>query len=101
MKILDEKGLLTEEGKAIFKKIGRNTSCECPDHLVTLLEAAEKFTQYQKNCINEKPQDVYIHDWLQASSKNLEHIISSMIVSLARMEGLVDHENNFTGTDEL
>ncbi len=51
--------------------------------------------------MNEKPQDLFIHNWPEASSKNLEHIISSMIVSLARMEGLIDCENKFTGNDEI
>lgn len=101
MKLINENGLLTKEGKEVFKNVGKNTSCECPDHLVGLLEAAEKFTEYQKRCLKEKPQDEYIHNWLQATSVNLEHIISSTIITLARMEGLIDDKNQFVAQDEI
>ncbi len=101
MKLINELGLLTEDGKKIFKEVGKNTSCECPNHLIELLEAAERFTEYQKKCLSEKPQDEYIHNWLKATSMNIEHLISSTIITLARLEGLVDENNQFTGEDEL
>lgn len=101
MKLTNKTGLLTEEGKRIFKKIGKNTSCECPNHLVELLEAAEKFTEYQKKCLNQKPQDEYIHNWLRTTSLNIEHMISSAIITLARLEGLIDEKNEFSGKDEI
>ncbi len=101
MKLVNEKGLLTEDGKKVFKKIGKNTSCECPNHLMDLLDAAEKFTEYQTKCLIEKPQDEYIHNWLKSSSINIEHVISSTIITLARLEGFIDENNNFTGADEI
>lgn len=101
MKLINELGLLSDEGKTIFKQVGKNTSCECPGHLVELLETAERFTEYQKKCLLEKPQDEHIHKWLQATSINIEHLISSTIVTLARLEGLIDEKNEFTGSDEL
>jgi hypothetical protein len=101
MKLVNELGLLSEEGKIVFKKIGKNTSCECPHHLVDLLESAEKFTAYQKKCLIEKPQDEHIHNWLKATSINIEHLISSTILTLARLEGLIDENNEFTGNDEI
>lgn len=101
MKIVNEKGILTEEAKALFIKIGKNTSCECPQHLVEILDVIQKFSKYQESCLNSTPQDEYIHTWLMASSKNLEHIVSNTIMNLARMEGLVDHNNEFIAKDEL
>lgn len=101
MKLMNELGLLTDEGKRIFKEVGKNTSCECPNHLMGLLDAAETFTEYQKKCLLEKPQDEYIHNWLRATSVNLEHMISSTIITLARLEGLIDENNEFTGDDEI
>ena len=101
MKLINEAGLLTAEGKKIFKEVGKNTSCECPNHLVELLETAERFTEYQKKCLIEKPQDEYIHNWLRATSINIEHLVSSSIITLARLEGLIDEKNQFTGQDEL
>lgn len=101
MKIIDEKGLLTNEGKELLKKVGKNTSCECPDHLVVLLENTENFMEYQKRCINERPQDEHIHQWLYASTANIQHIISSTIIALARLEGLINEKNEFVGQDEI
>lgn len=101
MKLINELGLLTPEGKEIFKRVGKNTSCECPNHLVNLLEAAEKFTEYQKNCLIQKPQDEYLHTWLKATSMNIEHMISSTIITLARLEGLINEKNEFVGDDEI
>jgi hypothetical protein len=101
VKLVDEKGLITQEAKEIFRKISKNTSCECPNHLVELLDSVQRFTEYQKNCVNQKPQDEYIHHWLHATSLNLEHLLSSTIISLARLEGLVDEQNQFRGEDEL
>lgn len=101
MKLVNQQGLLTPEAKRIFEKVGKNTSCECPNHLVGILEAAERFTEYQKKCLIEKPQDEHIHMWLKATSINIEHLVSSTIITLARLEGLIDENNNFTGEDEL
>lgn len=101
MKLTNEAGLLTQEGKEVIKKVGQNTSCECPHHLLDLLKSAERFTQYQDRCLIEKPQDENIHNWLRATSINLEHLISSTIITLARLEGIIDEKNEFTGEDEF
>ena len=100
-KLINEKGLVTNEAKEIFKKVSKNTSCECPHHLVDILDTIQKFTEYQKNCINSKPQDEYIHNWLHATSTNLEHLVSNTIMTLARLEGLVDENNRFIAQDEI
>ncbi len=100
-KLVNDQGLVTDEAKEIFRKVGKNTSCECPNHLVDILDTIQKFTAYQKDCISSKPQDEYIHTWLHATSTNLEHVVSNTIMTLARLEGLVDENNNFTGEDEL
>ena len=78
----------------IVNKSRKNTSCEC-------LEIAERFTEYQKKCLTEKPHDENIHTWLKATSINIEHLVSSTIITLARLEGLIDEKNEFTGSDEL
>lgn len=101
MKLFDEKGLLNDQGREIFKKIGANTSCECPHHLVEIFETVQKFTLYQQDCLKNSPQDEYVHNWLFATSKNFEHLLSGTIMTLARLEGLLDENNEFKGEDEL
>lgn len=100
-KLVNEKGLVTQEAMEIFKRVGKNTSCECPSHLVDILDTIQRFTVYQQNCLSSKPQDEHIHTWLHATSMNLEFLVSNTIMALARLEGLVDENNHFTGDDEL
>ncbi len=97
--LYDKRGILREEILDEFSKYGNNVSCECPTHLVALLKQAKEFTKYQENCLIEKPQDETIHEWLKATSINLEHMLSSTIVNLARMEGIIDEENKFVDDD--
>ena len=44
-------------------------------------------------------QEEMIHRWLESTSINIEHIISNTIITLARMEGMID-ENNEIRSDE-
>ena len=93
--LLDERGILLEEVLEKMSSYGNSVSCECPKHLVDLLKQAKAFTAYQDRCLVEKPQDEMIHQWLKATSLNLEHLLSSTIVSLAKMEGILDEDNKF------
>lgn len=93
--LLDSNGILTEEAMKILEKSGDSVSCECPGNLIHLLRSVKEFTQYQEKCITTKPEDEMIHNWLKATSVNLEHLLSSTAVNLARMEGLIDEKNEF------
>lgn len=92
--LLDSRGIITPETKALLLEKSTNVSCECPDHLIKLLNSIQEFVEYQDNCIIEKPSDELTHQWLKATSVNLEHLVSNTIISLARMEGMIDEENN-------
>jgi len=94
IELYDSKGIITKEAMAEIEIIGKTASCECPRHLVDILKSVQAFTEYQSNCLNQNPQDEIVHEWLLASSKNIEHILSGTIVNLARMEGLIDPDNN-------
>lgn len=95
--LLDERGVITKEAMAQLQAKSPNVSCECPDHLIKLLEAIQDFTEYQNNCLIEKPSDELTHQWLKSTSVNLEHLVSNTIISLARMEGMIDDDNNILG----
>ncbi|MDD0854013.1 hypothetical protein HBN50_12950 [Halobacteriovorax sp. GB3] len=99
IKFYDEKGILSLDAINMLEKASSVTSCECPRHLIELLKTAKEFTKYQDDCLIEKPHDQHTHEWLKATSINLEHFISSAIVNLARMEGIID-ENNQIQLDE-
>lgn len=91
--IVDAKGILTEKALQELKTKGRSVSCECPAHLIEILKSIKDFTQYQEKCVTEKPADKLTHEWLKATSLTLEHLVSSTIVNLARLEGMIDEEN--------
>lgn len=92
--LINKSGLITEDALAKLQKMATNVSCECPGQLIEIYRAIQGFTEYQKNCLNQTPQDELIHRWLETTSMNLEHIVSHTIITLARMEGLVDDQNN-------
>lgn len=93
--IFDNLGILSEHALLELQKRASDTSCECPAHLIKIFETVKAFTAYQENCVNEKPQDEHIHQWLRASSKTLEHQLSNIIITLARFEGMIDENNKF------
>lgn len=93
IKLLNESGLISEEAVKILKSKAPDVSCQCPGHLIDIYRSIQAFTEYQKNCIDQKPQDEIIHQWLQSTSMNLEHILSNSIITLARLEGMIDEQN--------
>ncbi|EQC48266.1 hypothetical protein M899_3261 [Bacteriovorax sp. BSW11_IV] len=97
--LFNDKGIITKEAIEKLSIIGATASCECPKHLIDILKAVQEFTEYQENCINNTPQDIHTHAWLMATSKNLEHMVSSTIVNLARLEGIIDHNNKIIQED--
>lgn len=98
--LYDENGIISQEAMDELEKVGMSASCECPRHLVEILRSVKEFTKYQEDCLIEKPQDQVIHNWLKASSINIEHLLSGTIINLARLEGLIDHENKIETINE-
>lgn len=93
--LYNDKGIITQDAINEIEKLSSSVSCECPQHLIDILKQVQAFTKYQESCITEKPQDQHTHAWLKTSSINLEHLISGTIINLARLEGMIDHENTF------
>lgn len=69
--------------------------CECPTHLIAILDKVRAFTDYTTECIIRYPKDVETHKWLASSSQNLDSLLSATIAQLARYEGFVNDENEF------
>ena len=101
LELTDKMGLITPEAVEALNKRAPDVSCECPGQLIEIYRTVKAFTEYQKNCINEGPQDELIHKWLESTSLNLEHILSNSIITLARMEGMIDNENNIVADEDL
>lgn len=93
IELLNKSGLITDEAIEKLQKRSTDVSCQCPGQLVDIFRQVQAFTEYQKKCLNQTPQDEMIHKWLESTSVNLEHIISNTIISLARLEGMIDDNN--------
>lgn len=89
-KLTDEKGRLTAEALEALKRHAPSTTCECPKFLIDIFQQVQAFSEYQKRCITEKPNDVYIHEWLSSSSATLEILLSGTILQLAHLEGMIN-----------
>lgn len=97
--LTDQQGLISEEALQMLIKKSTDVSCQCPGQLIQIYRAVQAFTEYQKNCLNETPQDELIHRWLESTSVNIEHILSNTIITLARMEGMIDEHNKVRDDD--
>lgn len=99
IELLNKSGIISQE--ALEKIIAKSTdvSCQCPGQLVHIFKSIQAFTEYQRNCINATPQDEQIHKWLESTSVNLEHIVSNTIITLARLEGMIDNDNQIREDD--
>ncbi len=95
MQIFDQSNRITTDALTELKKHADMIECECPTHLIAILEQIRAFENYSFTCIERFPNDAKTHAWLMESAKNLDHMLSNTIAQLARFEGFIDAENNF------
>lgn len=93
--ILDENQLLTKSGAEELVTRASDFSCECPRHLVAILEKVREFQAYEQGCITTSPRDKETHEWLYMSARNIDQMISATIVQLARLEGMINEHDQF------
>lgn len=93
VELITKSGLISEEAIEKLLKKAIDVSCQCPGQIIDIYKQIQAFTEYQQKCLNQKPQDEMIHKWLQSTSVNLEHIVSNTIITLARLEGMIDEDN--------
>lgn len=91
--VLDEDSLLTEAAALELVRLASSVNCECPKHLVTLLNEVRKFEKYELDCVSNSEKDRAIHEWLHTSAVNLDRMLSGTIAQLARLEGMIDENN--------
>ncbi|RYZ84979.1 MAG: hypothetical protein EOP06_17075 [Proteobacteria bacterium] len=94
-------GFITENALLELKLYSDLIECECPSHLMAILEEVRKFQAYTSECIDKYPKDANTHRWLDAAAKNVDALLSSTIVQLARMEGFISAENKFNPRSSL
>ena len=96
MSIFDQGNRLTPSAIEELSKHADMVECECPTHLIAILAKVREFADYTNGCITRFPKDAKTHAWLLQSANNLDGLLSGTIAQLARFEGFIDANNEFT-----
>jgi hypothetical protein len=91
--LLNELQLLTDYANAEIVKKASVLDCECPKHLSEILAKVREFQIYEQSCILKNEKDRETHEWLYQAAINLDQMLSTTIIQLARLEGMIDSEN--------
>lgn len=94
MKITVEDG--SQISKEAIEELQKHTDmieCQCPNRLIQVLEMVRDFTDYTTECIEKYPDDEATHRWLRSSSLNIDQLLSTTLIQLARMEGFINEHN--------
>ncbi|KAB8031013.1 hypothetical protein [Fluviispira multicolorata] len=92
--LIFEDGRLTEESILLLSNNSDMIECKCPEKLLKILTSIREFKNYTENCIQLYPDDKKTHEWLTTSANNLDRLLSSTLLQLARLEGFIDEDNN-------
>lgn len=92
-KLLDSKLILTKKAKKDILNKSSVLDCECPKHLIEILNKVTEFKKYEQSCINKNDKDRETHEWLYDATENIEQMISTTIIQLARIENMIDEDN--------
>ena len=91
--LLNELQLLTSFAEKEILKKASLLDCECPRHLVNILEQVREFQKYELSCQNKSEKDRSTHEWLYQAAINIDQMLSATIIQLARLEGMIDDQN--------
>lgn len=63
-------------------------ACECPRHLVDLINSLAAFETYSRECENKSPEDAQIHAFLNSVSARGRAMMEAALERVARFEGI-------------
>lgn len=91
---------ISEDAVNELEKHADMIECQCPSKLIEILEKVREFTKYTDECIEKYPEDRDTHKWLKSSAINIDQLLSTTIIQLARFEGFIDEENKIVDRGE-
>jgi MerR family transcriptional regulator, light-induced transcriptional regulator len=62
--------------------------CECPHHLVALINSLVAFETYSNECVNLYPQDAQIHDLLHTTTAAARSLMETGLAKVIEAEGI-------------
>jgi len=90
---------ISEEAIEELRQHADMIECECPSKLMGILENVRAFEKYTEQCIEKYPDDKATHKWLKSSAVNLDQLISTTLIQLARIEGFINENNEIIDRD--
>jgi hypothetical protein len=94
-------GCLTQEALENLEKYADLIECECPGHLIEILNKVRDFRTYTKSCVELYPDDAKTHIWLESAARNIDAMLSNTILQLARMEGFINDANELVPRESV
>ncbi|SMO93314.1 hypothetical protein [Gracilimonas mengyeensis] len=91
---------ISNEAAEELRKHADMIECQCPNKLLDILEQVREFTDYTEGCIEKYPEDRETHRWLKSSAMNLDQLLSTTLIQLARFEGFINEDNEIVDRDK-
>ncbi|WGL60114.1 hypothetical protein QEJ31_00665 [Pigmentibacter sp. JX0631] len=91
--LLDQNGKLTKDSIQKLKDNADMLECQCPSKLIEIIELINNYEAYTDDCILKYPNDKTTHEWLKYSAININKLLSSTLLQLARLEGFLTDNN--------
>lgn len=73
---------------AAFAEASSTLYCECPRHLVELVNSLTAFERYSAECVNRGPDDAELHRQLQSTAGQARVLIEDALMRVALREGI-------------
>ena len=80
--------LLTDDALALIAKSASAIHCECPRHLVDLLQMLTSFERYSAQCENRNDEDASLHHDLHHTAAHARASLEQALLRVAQVEGI-------------
>lgn len=80
--------LFSPDSLARVAKASTTVECECPHHLVDLIQRLSGFETYSAECENRSPDDAALHAYLHTATARVRLTMEKALERVARAEGI-------------
>ncbi|WP_422944635.1 MerR family transcriptional regulator [Undibacterium sp. Ren11W] len=81
--------LLTDDALSLIAKSADAIHCECPRHLVDLLQMLSSFERYSAQCENRNDDDASLHRDLHHTAAHARASLEQALLRVAQAEGII------------
>ncbi len=80
--------LYTQQQLSKITNLPTKVDCECPHHLVDILEGLKAFEKYSGECINKNDEDAALHGKIQLTTANARQQLEHLLREVLSIEGI-------------